>query len=122
MSHDRIDAEKAVLGAMMIDPAAVDRGKVLLDPSYFTTDAHRKIAWHMYHLHEIGRSVDQLSVGDILHRGDLLDGVGGVEALAELASYVATGKNIDHNCKLVLQAHLKDELDKVEKDDANTDD
>ena len=100
-----LDAERAVLGAVLLEgAAALPRVVDMLKPSDFYTEAHRAIYSGMLALHERGEPVDLLILQEELRRTDQLPLVGGPAVLALLveqgsvaayvSNYVATVRDL----------------------------
>ena len=80
-----LDAERAVLGAILLEGReALPRVVEVLRPSDFYTEAHRSIYQSMLRLFDRGEPVDLLTLQEELRRTDQLSLVGGPAALALL--------------------------------------
>src|SRR5437660_710695 len=80
-----LDAERAVLGAILLEGReTLPRMIELLKPSDFYTEAHRLIYESMLALFNRSEPVDVLTLTEELRRGDQLEIVGGPAALALL--------------------------------------
>jgi hypothetical protein len=79
-----LEAERAVLGALLREPGAWPQILELLGPFDFYKEGHRKIFAAMTHLHAAGRGVDLLTVDEALKQADELEEVGGPATLALL--------------------------------------
>ena len=75
-----VEAERAILGAIMLDNEALDEAKDLL-PDDYALDSHRRIFLAMGELRAAGRTVDIVTLPN--HLGDPKD-IGGVAYLASL--------------------------------------
>jgi replicative DNA helicase len=80
--HD-LEAEAAVLSAVMLDPAALDR-VVDLKPEHFYSEAHRRIYEAALELRAQGQPVDVVQVGTWLKDRQRLAQVGGMPYLAQI--------------------------------------
>lgn len=92
-----LDAERAVLGAVLLEGReALPRVVEVLRPSDFYTEAHRSIYQSMLTLFDHGEPVDLLTLQEDLRRTDQLSLVGGPASLALLveqgsvAAYLAS--------------------------------
>ena len=85
--HD-MEAERAVLGAAMLDRDSRDRVLEMLDPADFYSDAHQKIYGAIAKASEQGHAVDTIGIRAQL--GTNLDGVGGDEYLMGLTEVIPT--------------------------------
>jgi replicative DNA helicase len=79
-----LEAERAVLGAILLEPALLPRAIELLVPEEFYKDAHRKIFAAMIRLFERGEPADAITVTETLRREGVFEEVGGHTVLATL--------------------------------------
>lgn len=98
-----IEAEEAVLGAMLLDATALERGLHLVDAEDFYRPAHRVIWRAIGALHAKGEPVDPITVKAELARSRQLDGVGGATVLYDLIERVPTVASIDYYAKIVAE-------------------
>lgn len=97
----RIDAEKGVLGSMIIDPEAIIEVGTLVKPEDFYRDAHRSIFRAMTELWRKHEPADFLTLCDELERRKELDDIGGASYLTSLINEVPTSGNAAHYAKIV---------------------
>jgi replicative DNA helicase len=105
-----IEAEMAVLGAMLIEEDAISYAVELLDKAFFYKDAHKKIFEAIVNLYNTNKAVDIITVSDELKRLNLLDDVGGVSFLSELVNSVPTAANIAHYARIVKERSISRSL------------
>src|SRR5262249_877340 len=79
-----LEAERAVLGAILMEPTTLARAIEVLDADEFYKDGHRKIYGAMVRLFERSEPADVLTVTEELRRAGELEEVGGQTALATL--------------------------------------
>jgi replicative DNA helicase len=79
-----LEAERAVLGAILLEPALLPRAVELLIPDEFYKEAHRRIFAAMIQLFERGESPDAILVAEALRREGVFEEVGGHTVLATL--------------------------------------
>jgi len=108
-----LDAESAVLGAMLLEEEAVVQAAELLDASAFYKDAHRKLFGVLLSLYRANIPVDLVTVTDELTKHHLLEDVGGPVYLATLTSLVPTAANAEYYCRIVKQKAILRELIRV---------
>ncbi len=89
-----IEAEVAVLGALMLDENAVIKVADFISPEDFYRTSHRRIFEAMIRLFEKQEPVDILNVSNILTEMGKLEDVGGSAYLAELVGAVASASNV----------------------------
>src|SRR5690606_16568657 len=85
--HD-LDAEAAVLSALLLDRDALDRVIDVLKPEHFYAEAHRRIYEAAVDLSSKGMPVDIVSVAGWLRDRDRLAQVGGAAYLGQLVDAV----------------------------------
>ena len=96
-----IEAEQAVLGAILLEPSALTTASEILIPEDFYRAAHQKIFRTMLQLSDRGEPVDLVTVTSELADANALEEVGGVSYLTELANAVPTAANVQYYAKIV---------------------
>ncbi len=91
--HD-LDAEAAVLSAVMLDSTSLDRVLEFLKPEHFYSEAHRRIFEACMELHRVGQPVDMVQVGSWLKSRDRIAQIGGMSYLAEILDAAPAVSNI----------------------------
>ena len=107
--HD-IDAERSVLGALLIDPDAIVKIVEYMRAGYFYRKAHAKIYEAIFCLYEKREPADLITVPDELKRLKALDNVGGVSYLTELVNSVPTAANIEHYARIIRDHSIRRSL------------
>ena len=98
-----LDAEVAVIGAMLLDTAAVGAVSEILDDTAFYKGAHKRIFRAVIDLFSKEEAVDLVTVTQELKRQKVLDDVGGAAYLSQVLGSVATTANVRHHAKIVLE-------------------
>ncbi|MDN4071446.1 replicative DNA helicase [Fictibacillus terranigra] len=101
-----IEAEQAVLGAIFLEPEALVTASEILIPEDFYRASHQRIYQVMLDLSEKGEPVDLVTVTSDLADRKLLDEIGGVSYLSDLANSSPTAANIDYYSKIVEEKSL----------------
>jgi replicative DNA helicase len=96
-----IEAEKSVLGAILLDNAAISEALGVLGASDFYRESHRQIFAHMVALSEAHEPIDAITLSDKLRGAGLLEQIGGPAYIAELAGFVPTALNVESWAKRV---------------------
>jgi len=105
-----LEAERAVLSALLLDAAAFHEVGTLLRPQDFYHPSHQHIASAMFFIHNEGRPVDLITLSDHLSRHNTLDAVGGAAALAEISDAAPTAANVIHHANIVRDKAVKRRL------------
>ncbi len=104
--HD-LDAEKSVLGALLIDKDAIVRITDNLRSDHFYKDANANIYKAIIDLYERREPADLVTVPAELRKSGELEKSGGVSYLTELVNSVPTAANIETYARIIKDAALK---------------
>ena len=96
-----IEAEKSVLGALMLDKDAIIKVANLIRLGDFYKDVHNLIYESMLELYEKREPIDVLSLSNILEEKGKLENIGGSSYLTELVNSVPSSSNVAHYAKVV---------------------
>jgi replicative DNA helicase len=96
-----LDAERSVLGAILIDNATFNVVAAVLQPDAFFRDAHRRIFERMADLSERSQPIDFITLKEELARAGELDEVGGPAYLAALTDGVPRSTNAEYYAQIV---------------------
>ncbi len=96
-----LDAERSVLGAMLLSRDAIAAAIQHLDERAFYRETHRKIWRAMVGLFDRNEAVDLVTLVEELKRKKDLESIGGATYLTSLDQFVATAANVEHYCKIV---------------------
>jgi replicative DNA helicase len=98
-----VEAEMAVLGAMMLDRDAIARAIEIIDDTCFYMSQHAKMYNCMVTIYDRNEAVDLITLTEELKRSGDLEATGGALYLENVLSSVATSANIEHHAKIVLE-------------------
>lgn len=102
-----IEAEQAVLGALLMDSDALIKVVPIIEPSDFYLEKHRWVYEAMAHLRAEHAAVDFLTVCSELERRGKLDDCGGAAYLSALQNAVPTVLNVETYAVLVYKAAVR---------------
>ncbi|MEE3327080.1 MAG: replicative DNA helicase [Myxococcota bacterium] len=105
-----LSAEKAVLSAILLDNNTIHNVVILLREEDFYHPAHQLLYSAMVRLKDSNEPVDLTTLAAHLQAHDLLEAVGGVVVLAEIADYEATPANAAHYATIVRDHSIKRNL------------
>ncbi len=105
-----IDAEKSVLGSLMIDKNAIIRVADLLTRNDFYAPVHQKIYDVILELFEKSQPIDILTVTTKLKENDHLGEIGGSSYLSELINCVPSAAHVGHYATIIRQKKVLRDL------------
>lgn len=105
-----LEVEEAVLGAMLIEPSAVDTALEELSASCFYDPRHRMIFEAMTELVNEHMSVDIITASTKLRDKGNLEAVGGPVALAGLSEKVGAAAHIEYYVRILKQKSIQRDL------------
>lgn len=105
-----LDAEKAVIGSILIDTSSIEKVFDILESNFFYEPRHSLIYEAIYNLHSKSKAVDVLTVTDELKRMKKLRESGGAAYLSEIASGVPTSANIKRYAEIVKEKYIRRSL------------
>src|SRR5271167_1441771 len=96
-----MEAERSILGAVLLDNSLYDQAAEHLTPDDFSLDAHRRIYSRMRDLQETGRPVDMITLVEELDRKKEVEAIGGAAYLSSLIDGVPERPSIEHYVRIV---------------------
>jgi len=111
-----IEAEHALLGAILINNAAYSRVAEFLAPEYFGIAVHGRIYAAIGKLIERGEIANPVMLKSLFDQDGALAEIGGAQYLAKLAESAVTIVNAEHYGRTIQDLHLRRELITVGQD------
>jgi replicative DNA helicase len=105
-----IEAEKSLLGSLMIDPESILKVVDFLVEKDFYKDKHQKIYQAMLDIFQKSDPIDLLNVSSRLKEKKQLENIGGIAYLTELVNSVPTASHVLSYAKIVQQKRILREL------------
>jgi len=96
-----VEAERSILGAIMLDNLAFNQAAEHLKPEDFSLDSHRRIYSRMVDLQESSRPIDIITLVEELDRNKELQSVGDAGYVSSLLDGVPDRPSIEHYVKIV---------------------
>ncbi|MBA3268930.1 MAG: replicative DNA helicase [Acidobacteria bacterium] len=96
-----LDAERSVLGAILIDNEAFNVAAAVITGKAFFRDAHRRIFDRMVALSERNQPIDLVTLNEELERSGELDEAGGPAYIAALLDGVPRATNVEYYARIV---------------------
>jgi replicative DNA helicase len=107
------DAERAILGAILLDNSFVNQAIELLRPDDFYVRAHQFVFRSMISLSERGSEINPILLGEELRREGVLEQTGGVAFISELTYGLPHFTNVAAYAKVVKGKSVLRQLVKV---------
>ena len=96
-----LEAERSVLGAILVHNDAFNLAAQVIDSGDFYRDAHRRIFDKMVQLNERNQAIDFVTLKEELSRAGEIDEVGGPAYVASLADGVPRATNVEYYARIV---------------------
>ena len=96
-----LDAEKGVLGSILLDPNLADDIALVLRPEDFYAEANKKLYGHLLAMHDEGSRIDSTLLLERLRSAGDLELIGGAAYLAEVAHSVPYAANAVYYAEIV---------------------
>lgn len=96
-----LDAERSILGAILLDNLAYNEAAESLKADDFSLDSHRRIFARMIELMETGRPIDIITLTEELSKKREVESVGGVAYLSSLTEGLPRRPSIEQYVKIV---------------------
>jgi hypothetical protein len=106
MPHN-LDAEKAVLGACLVDADLIPRAAGIVAPTDFYRLAHSIAFTSIVRVHGCGADVDPLTISDDLRNAGQLDDVGGPAYLCSLTDGIPRAAHVESYAQIVKQTSVQ---------------
>jgi replicative DNA helicase len=96
-----LDAEKGVLGSLLLDPQICDEVALILRADDFYADANQRLYRNLLVMHEQGKRIDITLLVDRLKQEGEYEAIGGAAYLAEVAQSVPYAANAVYYAEIV---------------------
>ena len=105
-----VEAEEAVLGAILVNPRCLDKVISILKPEYFYKPAHRYIYEAIIQLTNNNEVIDIVSVSDTLNINQKLELVGGRAFINDLSFKCIQTANVAYYANVIEEKAIKRSL------------
>lgn len=113
LQPQNLEAEKAVVGGVLIDKDAIIKVAEFLEPKHFYDEKHRIIYETVVELFEDREPIDIVTVPDRLKKKGELKKVGGIAYVTELLNETPSASNIESHGRLIRDAFIRRKLIQV---------
>jgi replicative DNA helicase len=101
-----VDAERAVLGSIMLKPDVCDDVVLIVRPEDFSDESHQVLYRHLLELHSSGKRIDATIVVERLRTQGDFDRIGGAATLADVVQAVPHAAHATHYATIVRDKSL----------------
>ncbi|MGI4852319.1 MAG: replicative DNA helicase [Janthinobacterium lividum] len=105
-----IEAEQALLAALLHNNLAYEKVSEILMPEYFCHEIHGKVYHAIGHLIERGQVADVITLKNFFERDPILQEIGGAQYLAQLAQSLISVINVRNYAELIHDLYLRRQL------------
>lgn len=95
------EAERAILGAVLLDNVLIDQAAAELSAEDFYVPSHRRIFLAMMALNDSRVEIDPILIGEELKKENVLEAVGGISFITNLTYGLPRSTNIAHFTRIV---------------------
>jgi len=110
------EAEQACLGAILLDPEAVQNVLRYIRPEDFYVNANREVFAGIISLYEKGQKADLITLTDELRLLGTLDRSGGPGYIANLTSVTPSSANVEYYARIVQESSIRRNLLRLSAD------
>lgn len=98
-----VQAERCVLGSMMLDSACIGQVLQLLKKEHFIRDSHQALFAALIELYDAnqGKGIDLVTVRDFLDRRKLFEAIGGEASLVDIVNAVPAPDHAEYYARIV---------------------
>lgn len=114
-----LEAEQALLGALLVDNRAIERVGDILEPEHFYAPQHQRIFSAIRTLIERGQTADPVTLKSFFEADTGLEQVGGAQYLTDLAASVISVINAGDYAKALYDLYLRRSLITIGEDVVN---
>ena len=115
-----IEAEQAVLGAMLLDQEAIVKAAEILKPQDFYARQYGVLFEAMIELNHEGKPVDLVTLQNRLREKDVPPEISSLEFVKDIVGMVDTSVNVEQHAKIVSDKALLRQIIKTNEEIANT--
>ncbi len=101
-----VEAEMAVLGAMLLEEEAIAKSIEILNADSFYRDGHRYIFKAILDSYEKGKTADIVTISERLRSEGNLEKAGGAAYISSLLGVVPSAANVEHYASIVREKAL----------------
>lgn len=106
---ENIEAEQSVLGAMLIEPTAIDKAQAILNAPDFSRTSHQILFASITSLHAQSKPADIITLPTAMGTERLAE-IGGMTYLTSLYDATPTAANVEHYARIVEEVAIQRQL------------
>ncbi len=109
-SPQSVEAERMVLGAILLEQNAMNKVADILKADYFYEEKHQYIFKAMLSLYESREPIDAVTLFDELQKNGDLEKIGGASYIAQLSQDISSITNVEYHARIVLEKWILREI------------
>ncbi|UCG79017.1 MAG: replicative DNA helicase [Nitrospirota bacterium] len=103
---NNLEAEQAVLGAILLDKEAINKALEIIRPHDFYHSAHRAIFEAMLELDDKSEPIDIVTVTNSMRASGTIDKAGGASYISSIIDQINTSANVKYHSKIIKEKSL----------------
>lgn len=111
-----LDAERSVIGAMIISESAVDDVSEIIEPVDFSSTKYQEIYKAILQVIDEKKPVDYITLEDKLKSNNMLEIIGGIDELISISEAVGSAVNVKYYCDIIKSKSIIRNLIRVSQD------
>lgn len=108
-----IEAEKAVLGAILIENEAINTVLEIINENDFYRETHKVIFKAMLELYSKNEAIDLITTVNTLKNNKQLEDVGGVAYVTALGTVISTAANVKYHANIIYEKAIQRRLIRI---------
>jgi len=116
MNDTAKELERAICGALMINPTAIKEFEDIVSHIYFYDPRYKAIIKSIEAINDDGGAVDILTVTQKLKSSGKLNDIGGPAFISSITNAVASDAHLEHHLRILQQFYAKRKLDEITKE------
>ena len=108
-----IDAEKALLGCVLIDTLALSKAYEIINIKSFYNNNHAIIFENMVEMEKNSQEIDNITITNQLKKNKVLESVGGQNYIADLSINAPSSANVEYYANIIKEKSVVQTEDSV---------
>lgn len=102
-----ISAEKAILGALLLESNSFYEINQLIKPEMFYLEAHSTLYELIHQMHMKEMKIDMITVTHYAKQQQALEKIGGATAISNMTTHIASAAHLETHARIVLDCYIR---------------